>query len=228
MDPVTMMLIGGGTQLLGGMMGASSSAEQAARDVQQQIDQIDWNNHIQKLQMAQKNRAIAEGNAAKWMNNILITEGAYQAQKEQEVYIRRNMDNETGHYSNKAHAQNQELLAQISTRGVKTGGTAEALKRQARLYMERTQETRTINEANTLRDSERTMQNILDTKRDFNYNKALKYMPTEYLGQSAADASSSAYTAGMAGAVMAGISGGMQGHLMGTQGQYYDTQMETP
>ena len=41
MDPVTMMLIGGGTQLLGGMMGASSSAEQAARDVQQQIDQVD-------------------------------------------------------------------------------------------------------------------------------------------------------------------------------------------
>jgi hypothetical protein len=222
------MLIGAGAPMIMGMMGAQQQGEAAQVAAQQQIDQIEWNNHIQKLQTAQKNRQIASANAAKWMNNILITESAYKANKEEELYIRYNLDNETGYYSSQAMAQNEQLISALNDRNIGTGGTADALKRAARINMERTQEAREISTENHLRDSQRKRDNILNTKRDYNYNQSIKYMPNVYLGQSPEAAGNAAYSAGMASAVMSGVSGGMQGYMYGEQAAFWDSQPSAP
>ena len=172
-DPFSMMVMNGAMQFGMGMLQAGNSAQQAAQQAQQQKDQIDWQNHITKLQMAQKNRQISFANAAKWMNNILVTEGAMIGQKEEELYIRKNLDNETGYYSDQAQNQNNQLIFELSNRNMGDGGTAEALKRSARAHMDRSQEAREISSENHLRDSERKMENILRTKRDYNYNQAI-------------------------------------------------------
>tara|TARA_R110000824_G_scaffold109939_2_gene257815 strand:+ start:630 stop:1313 length:684 start_codon:yes stop_codon:yes gene_type:complete len=227
MDPFTMMLIGGGMQAGMGILQAGAQGEAAQRSAQQQKDQIDHQNHIQKLQMAQKNRQIASANALKWMNNILLTEGAFKAQKEEELYIRQTFDNETGYLSNQAQAQNSQLSLELSTRNMTEGGTAVALKRAARIHMERTQEAREISEDNQLRDSERKMENILNTKRDYNYNQPIKYIPAVYLGQDPEAAGDAAYNLGMNQALMGGIQGGMAGHNMDLQQQYWKAAQTT-
>ena len=224
LDPFTMMLLGGGAQGLMGMLGAGAAGEEAQRKAQQQKDSIDWNNHITKLQTAQKNRQIAFANSAKWMTNILVTEAAYRAHKEEELYIRQRLDNETGYLSNQAQAQNSQLRSELSSRGMSDGGTAEALKRAARIHMERTQEAKEISEDNNLRDYERKLENTLSSKRDYNYNQLIKYIPAVYLGQDPAAAGQAAHGLGMAEALMGGITGGMQGYNMGQQWEYWDDE----
>jgi hypothetical protein len=222
------MIAMGAMQLGMGMMQANAQGEEASRAAQQQKDQIDWNNHIQKLQIAQKNRQIASANAAKWMNNILITEGAHKANKEEELYIRNNLDNETGYFSAQSMAHNEQLISVLNDRNISEGGTAEVLKRAARINMERTQEAREISSENHLRDSQRKMENILNTKRDYNYNQSIKYMPSVYLGQSPEAAGGAAHSSGMAQALMGGVQGGFQGHMYDQQMAFWNRQPAAP
>jgi len=222
------MLAMGGMQMGMGMMQAKQQGEAASRAAQQQKDQLEWNNHIQKLQVAQKNRQIASANAAKWMSNILVTEGAHRANKEEELYIRNNLDNETGYFSAQSMAQNEQLISALNNRNIQDGGTSEALKRAARINMERSQEAREISSENHLRDSQRKRDNILNTKRDYNYNQSIKYMPSVYLGQSPEAAGDAAYSAGMASAVMGGVSAGMQGYMYGEQADFWASQPSAP
>jgi hypothetical protein len=226
MDPFTMMLVGGGMQAVMGTMGARNSAQQAGLEAQRQKDQIDWANHINQLDTDAQNRDIASANAAKWMNNQLISQIAHESEGEQLAWSRMNFDNETGFLSSQSNKVNQELIAGLSNKNI-TGGTAKARVREARQHLNRIMSARSVSNTNKERDIRRKKDEML-SRRDFNYNRALTFMPASTAHIDPAAASKSAYQLGMAQTLMSSVSSGMQFYGMAQQNNYLDSLINPP
>jgi uncharacterized DUF497 family protein len=97
---------------------SKSQANQVKHDLALKKQQIEWNNHMQNLELARKNRAIAQQNAAQMANNWNITEAAFEQAEEDRMYLRMKIDNELGLFSTESQVQGDELLSRIEGRGM--------------------------------------------------------------------------------------------------------------
>jgi hypothetical protein len=94
-----------------GVLSAMRQGDQAEQQAWAKKNQIEWDNHLGRLQMDRQNREIAAGNAAQWMANQEITKGAYQQEAEQKVYLRHRIDNELGIFSRNAASQTATICS---------------------------------------------------------------------------------------------------------------------
>jgi len=153
------------------LMGAQAAGNQAA----QQMTQQNWANHVQSMQTDQSNRDKSEANAAQWMQNQLISEAAWTGMAEEQVYLRYNYNNDTGHLSRKSKQSYDALQSTLSHRNIK-GGTAKALMRQQQDLDRRVFEARAITHGNQMRDTERKRDRML-SNRNFGYAKHDTFIP---------------------------------------------------
>ena len=161
----------------GAMMGMQAilGANQAGQQAAQQVTQQNWANHVQQMQTDQANRDKSEANAAQWMQNQLISEAAWTGMAEEQVYLRYNFNNDTGHLSRKSKQTYDALQSTLSHRNIK-GGTAKALMRQQQDLDRRVFEARAITHGNQMRDTERKRDRML-SNRNFGYAKHDTFVP---------------------------------------------------
>ena len=156
------------------------------------------------MQTDQANRDLSAANAAQWMQNQLITEGAYAGWGEENVYLRYNFDNETGDLSRKSTSVNDQISSALASKRNK-GGSARAILRMQRHNDQKVFEARAISQGNRLRDSERRRDQML-SKRNFGYARHNTFVPaTNFTDPSAAH--KNALVAGLIKAGMAGYTG---------------------
>jgi hypothetical protein len=184
-----------------GVLGAFQGAQQAESDAARQKMQIEWGNHVQKLQAASQNRKIHRANAAQWMQNQEITRASYEQEAEEHVYIRHRIENEIGNYSRQWDTQADQLDAALQGRNMQ-GGTARAIFNSARASRELVMGDLSITAGNASRDARRRRDQNL-AQRNFGYNDYVKYVSTD---SSHIDPKAAGKNALMGGLLKAGIS----------------------
>ena len=160
-----------------GVLSALNDKDKAEQAAWAQKNQIEWNNHLGKLDMDRKNREIAGANAAQWMANQEITKGAYQQQAEEKVYLRHRIDNELGAFSRNASSQTAMLDMTLEGRNIK-GGTARALLNSANSAQSRIMEDQMVSFSNAARDTKRRRNKAL-AQRNFGYNGYASFIGTD-------------------------------------------------
>ena len=182
-----MFIMAGATAALGiysAFQQSNSQANQVEHDLALKKQQIEWNNHMQRLELARKNRAIAQKNAAQWAMNHEITSVVSEQAEEERAYLRHKIDNEVGMFSTQAASSWDDLSSKMTARGVTTeaggfakGGTAKAITHSLREAMGATLIDQNLSYENMDRDIDRKKEAGL-AKRNFSYNTYLKYVST--------------------------------------------------
>tara|TARA_Y100001968_G_C19377029_1_gene728216 strand:+ start:870 stop:1574 length:705 start_codon:yes stop_codon:yes gene_type:complete len=209
MDPITMGLMMGGSQLFSSILGGQSQVAQNA------IQRAQWEEQEYNRQLNNqiKNRNIAKANAAKWMQNVKIGKAAAKAKGEQEFWLRYNFDNASGQFSRQSQKVNDSLQTSLLNRNVNpNSGTAQALLRQSLETANRGMTSRKVQFSNALVSADRQMQQTL-AKRDFGYRDQEKFIPGQLYQQSDSSIMQNALISGLVSGAMTGVAAGMQQHL---------------
>lgn len=205
-----------------GMMSAFGQRDQAEAQAAAQKSQIEWSNHVGRLELQSKNRETAKANAQQWMMNNEITAAAYQQEAEDKVYLRATIDNELGSFSRSAKSQNDQLTMALGQRNIQ-GGTARAIFKSAKLTQDRILEDQAVSFSNMGRDITRKRDEVL-SQRNFNYNGYSTFMSTDSSHIDPAAAGKAAFTSGLLQAGLQTLGTGMAEYQQGQLANFRDTQ----
>ena len=205
-----------------GLMNAFGQRDKAEAQAAVQKSQIEWSNHVGRLETAAKNREVAKANALQWAMNNEITAVAYQQEAEDKVYHRAMVDNEIGAYSRNSKLSNDQLLLALTQRNMK-GGSAKAIFNSAQLTQDRIMQDQAVSFSNMGRDITRKRDETLSA-RNFNYNGYSTFMPTDSSHIDPSAAGDQAFMSGLLAAGVQTLGMGLQEHQMGQMADFRSEQ----